>query len=111
MSERCTAGWCADLDWCGVTCAAAVLGGKWHPVVVHRLLSDGPQGFAALADAASDLSNRVLSDTLDDLRADDVVTRRIVSEEPIRVEYDLTEAGRALEPVIAAMAEWGRGYA
>ncbi|WP_255151480.1 winged helix-turn-helix transcriptional regulator [Halorarius halobius] len=110
MSDTCTAGWCADADWCSVTCAAAVLDGKWHPVVVHRLLSDGPQGFAALS-AVDGLSNRVLSDTLDDLRDEGVVSRRVVSEEPFRVEYALTEKGAALEPVVAAMADWGRDYA
>lgn len=111
MSESCTAGWCADADWCAVTCAAAVLNGKWHPVVVHRLLEDGPQGFAALAATDDGLSNRVLSDTLDDLRNDEVVDRRVESEEPFRVAYSLTEKGRALEPVVAAMAAWGRDYA
>lgn len=111
MSETCTAGWCADADWCAVTCTAAVLDGKWHPVVVHRLLDDGPLGFAALAATDDGLSNRVLSDTLDDLRADGVVERRVVSEEPFRVEYALTEKGRALEAVVAAMADWGRDYA
>lgn len=109
MSD-CLADWCAEADYCGVSCAAAVVGRKWHPVVVSRLLADGPQGFADLGAAIPDVSNTVLSDALDDLREKDVVEREVVNEEPFRVEYRLTERGESLEPVVAAMAEWGREH-
>ena len=68
MAEKrdCVAGWCADDDWCEITCAADVLNGKWHPVVVHRLL-DGPSGFNALQESIGEVSATVLSGTLDDL--------------------------------------------
>lgn len=108
-TDSCVAGWCADAEWCDVTCTADVLSGKWHPVVVSVLL-DGPKGFAALEDAADALSSPVLSSTLERLEADDVVERSVVSERPHRVEYALTERGRALEPVIDAMAAWGQAY-
>jgi DNA-binding HxlR family transcriptional regulator len=88
-----------------VTCTAAVVGRKWHPVIVHRLLRDGPQGFADLVAAIPEVSKTVLSDALDDLRETGVVEREVVSEEPFRVEYRLTERGRSLEPVVTAMAQ------
>ncbi len=109
MSD-CLAGWCADEEWCGVACTAAVVGRKWHPVVVARLL-DGGRGFADLAEAIPAVSNTVLSDALDDLAEKGVVERRVVSERPVRVRYALTERGEALAPVVAAMAEWGREHA
>lgn len=109
MSD-CLAGWCADEEWCGVACTAAVVGRKWHPVVVARLL-EGERGFADLADAIPGVSNTVLSDVLADLETKDVVERRVRSERPYRVGYALTERGQELEPVVAAMAEWGREYA
>jgi DNA-binding HxlR family transcriptional regulator len=107
----CLAEWCADADYCGVTCAADVVGRKWHPVVLHRLLDDGPQGFADLGASIPELSNTVLSDALDDLRGKELVERSVLSEEPFRVEYRLTERGESLQPVLAAMAEWGREHA
>lgn len=109
-SEYCTAGWCADDDWCAITCGASVLDGKWHPVVVHRLLTDGALGFARLEDRIDGISGTVLSDTLEDLETDGVINREIVSEKPFRVDYSLTERGRDLKPVIAALQEWGERH-
>lgn len=105
----CVAEWCADAEWCDVTCTAEVLSGKWHPVVVSPLL-EGPMGFAALEDAADALTSPVLSSTLERLEADGVVERSVVSGRPHRVEYALAERGRALEPVVEAMAAWGEQY-
>ena len=40
--------WCAGNEWCPITTTATLIGRKWHPVVVHRLLENGPLGFNAL---------------------------------------------------------------
>ena len=93
-----------------MTCTAAVVGRKWHPVIVHRLLRDGPQGFADLEAAIPEVSNTVPSDALDDLRETGLVEREVVSEEPFRVENRLIERGRSLEPVVTAMAQWARDH-
>jgi len=110
MSESadCLAGWCAEESFCAITCTAEVIGRKWHPVIVHRLLDRGSLGFAALEDAVPDVSATVLSDSLDDLAEKEIVERRVVSDRPFRVEYSLTDRGASLEPVIDAMAAWGR---
>ncbi|WP_436906806.1 winged helix-turn-helix transcriptional regulator [Halosimplex marinum] len=110
-TDDCVAGWCADDDWCALTCAAGVLDGKWHPVIVARLLDDGPLGFNRLGEAIDGVSDTVLSDSLDSLEADGVVDREVVSERPYRVEYSLTDRGADLEPVIAALREWGADHA
>jgi len=91
-----------------VACAADAIGRKWHPVIVSRLLADGPLGFSRLESEVDGLSDTVLSDSLDDLLAKGIVERRIVSDRPIRVEYSLTERGASLEPVLDAMETWGR---
>lgn len=109
-AERCTAGWCADDDWCALTCAAAVLDRKWHPVILDRLLADGPQGFSRLEERIDDVSSTVLSDSLQALEDDGVVERRVLEDRPLRVEYSLTERGRDLEPVIDALRAWGREH-
>lgn len=94
-------------EWDPVTAVAILLGKKWHTVVLHRLLAHGPLGFNALGHRIEGISNKVLSACLDDLEAKGLVSRRIVSENPFRVEYALTDVGETLEPVIAAMEEWG----
>jgi DNA-binding HxlR family transcriptional regulator len=102
--------WCAGEDWCAVTATASLIGKKWHPVIVDRLLKNGPLGFNALKDAVDGISSKVLSDSLDDLEEQGIVTREVVSEKPFRVEYDLTERGEDLAPVIQSMREWGQNH-
>lgn len=112
MSERGKrlAVWCTGKDWCPITTTANLIGKKWHPVIVHRLLENGPLGFNALQDDVDGISSKVLSDSLDDLEEKTLVDRTIVSEKPFRVEYSLTERGESLQPVIQAMAEWGKAH-
>lgn len=102
--------WCAGEEWCPVTTTASLIGKKWHPVIVHRLLEHGPSGFNELQDAVDGISSKVLSDSLDDLEDTDLVTREIISEKPFRVQYSLTRHGQSLEQVIYAMRDWGREY-
>lgn len=105
--ENCVASWCADDDWCTVTCTAHLIGKKWHPVIVHRLLEHGPSGFNELKEDIGGISSKVLSDSLEDLEENQLVDREIVSEKPVRVQYSLTDHGQSLEPVIYAMRDWG----
>lgn len=102
--------WCRGEEWCSVTSTALMIGKKWHPVIVQRLLADGPMGFSKLQDAADGVSSKVLSDVLEDLEEKQLVSREIVSEKPFRVSYSLTDRGAELEPVIEAMDEWGRTH-
>jgi len=87
-----------------------VLGTKWAPVVVHRLLARGPLGFGDLADDIGTVTNKVLSETLADLEADGVVERTVVDDRPVRVEYSLTASGEELAPAVEALADWGEQY-
>ncbi len=102
--------WCAGEEWCPITSTASLIGKKWHTVIIHRLLENGPLGFNALEDEVGGISSKVLSDVLDDLEEKQLVDREIVSEKPVRVEYSLTELGESLEPVIEEMREWGRQH-
>lgn len=102
--------WCAGSDWCPVTSTATLIGRKWHPVVIHRLLEHGPLGFNDLKEEVDGISSKVLSDVLEDLEENGLVDRTIVSEKPFRVQYSLTDRGESLEPVIVAMQEWGQEH-
>ncbi|WP_226039114.1 helix-turn-helix domain-containing protein [Natrinema sp. DC36] len=102
--------WCAGEEWCPITSTATLLGKKWHTVIVHRLLENGPLGFNALEEEVGGISSKVLSDALEDLEEKRLVNREIVNEKPVRVEYSLTELGESLEPVIVEMRDWGREH-
>jgi DNA-binding HxlR family transcriptional regulator len=108
--DECLAVWCAGDDWCAVTCAMDVIGKKWHPVIVHRLLHHEALRFNELSEEVDGVTNKMLSQSLDDLEEKELVNREIVSEKPVAVEYSLTERGRSLEPVIESLEEWGKTY-
>ena len=102
--------WCVGENWCPITTTASLIGKKWHPVIIHRLIESGPLGFNALKEEVDGISSKVLSDSLEDLEEKSLVDRTIVSEKPFRVEYSLTPLGESIEPVIEAMAEWGEEH-
>ncbi|MFB6071469.1 MAG: winged helix-turn-helix transcriptional regulator [Halobacterium sp.] len=102
--------WCPGEGWCSITATASLVGKKWHPVIIHRLLSEGALGFNALQEKVDGISSKVLSESLDDLEEKQIVSRTIVSEKPVRVEYSLTELGESLEPVVMSLREWGEQH-
>lgn len=102
--------WCAGREWCPITSTASLIGKKWHPVVIHRLLEHGPMGFNELKEDVDGISSKVLSDSLEDLEEKALVDREIVSEKPVRVSYSLTERGESLRSVIREMAKWGNEH-
>jgi DNA-binding HxlR family transcriptional regulator len=102
--------WCAGEDWCPITATALLIGKKWHPVIIHRLLDNGPLGFNALKEEVDGISSKVLSDSLEDLEEKTLIDREIISEKPFRVQYSLTPRGESLEAVILEMRDWGQTY-
>lgn len=102
--------WCAGEVWCPVTTTSSLIGKKWHPVIIHRLLENGPSGFNELKEDVDGISSKVLSDSLEDLQSKQLVNREIVNEKPFRVEYSLTQHGKSLKPVISAMGKWGNKH-
>jgi len=101
--------WCDTEDWCPVTVTAELLGRKWTPVIVHRLLQRD-MGFNELKDEVHGISAKMLSDSLEDLRDHGVVKKEIIQESPKQVVYCLTDRGGSLEPVIRAMADWAHDH-
>lgn len=97
--------WCEGEDWCGVTAAANMIGKKWHPVILHRLL-EGPMGFNQLKDSIPGMTSKVLSESLDDLREKNLVEKEVMSESPKKVKYSLSEHGDNLKPVLEALNDW-----
>lgn len=88
----------------------SLLSGKWHPVVVAVLTHHGPLGFNALLEAIPDVSGKVLATTLEALQDASLVERSVVSESPLRVEYELTDAGGDMEPIFRALSAWGERH-
>jgi DNA-binding HxlR family transcriptional regulator len=98
---------CAGEEWCPITATSSLICKKWHPVIVHCLLENGPLGFNALKREVGGISAKVLTNSLSNLVERDIVVREEISKKPVRVDYSLTELGQSLEPVITVMYDWG----
>src|SRR6266480_7889890 len=94
---------------CAVAATAEIIATKWTPLIVHDL-SEGPRRFMALEHACPGISPRTLSERVDMLERQGVVIRRSYPESPPRVEYELTDKGRALLPIIREMRKFGHAW-
>jgi DNA-binding HxlR family transcriptional regulator len=97
-----------DLN-CSVAATAEIIATKWTPLIVHDL-SEGPRRFMELEHACPGISPRTLSERLDMLERTGALVRRSYPESPPRVEYELTDKGRALLPIIREMRKFGRDW-
>jgi DNA-binding HxlR family transcriptional regulator len=94
---------------CSVEATLSVIGGVWKPVILFHLLR-GKLRFNALCRLTPSATPRMITLQLRELEADGVVRRTVYPEVPPRVEYELTELGQSLEPLLLAMRTWGRDY-
>jgi DNA-binding HxlR family transcriptional regulator len=98
-----------DTTSCSVAACAEIVGAKWTAILVHDL-SEGARRFSELEHSCSGISPRTLSERLRALEHEGIVVRRSYPESPPRVEYELTEKGQALLPIIDAMREFGHDW-
>jgi DNA-binding HxlR family transcriptional regulator len=94
---------------CAVAATAEIIATKWTPLIVHDI-SEGPRRFMQLEHACPGISPRTLSERLDMLERQGLLMRRSYPESPPRVEYELTDKGRALLPIIRAMRRFGHEW-
>ena len=94
---------------CAVAACAEIIGAKWTALLVHDL-SEGPRRFSELEHSCAGISPRTLSERLRALEDEELVLRRSYAESPPRVEYQLTEKGAALLPIIEEMRRFGHSY-
>jgi DNA-binding HxlR family transcriptional regulator len=89
--------------------AVELIGRRWTGAVL-RALMNGVSRFSELSDTVPGLSDRMLAERLKELEAEGIVLRRVVPDTPVRVEYSLTDKGRDLEAVIAAVSGWAERW-
>ncbi|HEY6001693.1 MAG TPA: helix-turn-helix domain-containing protein [Anaeromyxobacter sp.] len=92
---------------CPVACTLDLVGDRWSLVLVRDLLLRGPRRYGDLLAGPEGIPTNILADRLKRLAAAGLVEARAYSDRPPRREYALTERGRALGPVLRAMAVWG----
>lgn len=94
---------------CPLTAAAAATGGKWKLIIIYWL-TESPRHFAGLRRLIPGISQKVLTEQLNELIADEIVDREVTGPVPAPVYYSLTEYGRSVLPIVDATRAWGRGH-
>ena len=89
--------------------ASELIGRRWTGAIIFVLLKSRCR-FAALRHAIPDITDRMLSERLQELEQEGIVDRTVIPETPVRVEYALTKKGRALGSAVDAIAEWSHKW-
>lgn len=95
---------------CKVETALEILVGKWKPIILFHLFSNGTMRFNELQKALPDISKKMLTSQLRELEYHDIVHREIYRQIPPKVEYSISEYGKGMVPVLQAMNDWGMAH-
>ncbi len=90
--------------------AVELIGRRWTGAIVSVLIHRDTLRFGEIADAVPQLSDRLLSERMKELEARGVVRRTVRPGRPVRVEYELTEMGRALAPTVRELERWAQRW-
>jgi DNA-binding HxlR family transcriptional regulator len=93
-------------DDCAVAKTLKIIGSKWTMLILHNLF-EGKKRFGELQRALATVSPKTLSQRLQELEKDGIITRKVFTEIPLHVEYTLTPKGLTLKKVFKDLADWG----
>ena len=98
-----------DLPTCPVETTLFFLSTKWSALILRDLM-DGPRRFNELRRSIGHISQKVLTSNLRQMERHGLLNRTVYAEVPPRVEYELTELGASLKPVLDTLRWWGEIY-
>lgn len=91
---------------CGMAYTLDLIGGRWKPSILYKLL-EGSTRYSQLRKTMPAVSERILILQLREMESDGLISRTVFPEVPPRVEYQLTDLGKSLEPVLHVLSDWG----
>jgi len=95
---------------CSFEITIDLIGGKWKPLIIWHLGSKGTQRFNELKRLIPGITQKMITQQLRELEADNLVVRTVYPQVPPKVEYSLTEFGESLMPILKLMCKWGEDY-
>lgn len=90
--------------------ALSVIGGRWKIAIIWCLLQQSPLRLSEIQKYLSDVNQRMLIRQLRELEDDKIITRVVYPVVPPKVEYQLSEIGLHLEPVVTSICDWGDNF-
>jgi DNA-binding HxlR family transcriptional regulator len=95
---------------CSIARTLELLGDKWTLLITRDLMWHNKHTFKALQGSDEQIPANMLSIRLQRLMTWGLVQRQAYQQQPVRYRYELTEAGRALEPALLQIMQWGHTY-
>ena len=89
--------------------ASELIGRRWTGAIIFVLMKSRCR-FATLRDTIPGITDRMLSERLQELEQEGIVVRTVVPETPVRVEYDLTKKGKELATAVKAITDWAHDW-
>ena len=89
--------------------ASELIGRRWTGAIIYVLMRTRCR-FATLRDTIPDITDRMLSERLQELEEQGIVERTVIPDTPVRVEYALTKKGRALATALEAVSDWAHKW-
>lgn len=87
-----------------------ILSGKWKFHILGTLLQGDKLRFMDLLREVDGIGAKMLSKELQDMEMNQLIKRTVLNTKPVTVEYEMTEHGKTLAPIIDEIAKWGIGY-
>lgn len=85
--------------------AFELLGKRWTGLIIRALLG-GPKRFKDISAMIPNMSDRMLAERFKELESAGILMRHVYPETPVRIEYELTQKGRDLEPMMNEVQKW-----
>ncbi len=89
--------------------AFELLGKRWTGLIIRTLMS-GKKRFSDIVEVIPNMSARMLTERFKELENEGIVVRKVYPETPVRIEYELTEKGLALQPVMDEVQKWAEKW-
>lgn len=92
---------------CPIACTLDLVGDRWTLLIIRDMLFLGKQRFEEFLDSPEGISTNILTSRLKSLEEMGLVEKQPYSNHPRRMNYQLTERGKSLRPVLKTIAAWG----
>ncbi|MDX5586201.1 MAG: helix-turn-helix domain-containing protein [Aureibaculum sp.] len=92
---------------CSISCVLDILGDKWTLLIVRDALFKGYTSFGQFRDSTEKIASNILSNRLEKLVSNGVLTKNKNPENGLKYDYELTEVGHKLKPVLLIIGDWG----
>ncbi len=95
---------------CYFELALLVLGGKWKAIILYHLSAKSVLRYGELKKDIPNITEKMLTQQLRELEADQMVRRKVYRQVPPKVEYSLTDFGKTIIPILMQLRDWGITY-